>query len=957
MRCRPNHVAVSLTAICLMAIGPRVGNGQAPDSVGADRQIQFERDVQPIFEIHCYACHGPDRQESNFRLDLKHVALGTADFGEPPIVPGKANESPLMQFVEGNGELVMPPEGEERLDQTQLEILRKWIEQGAKWPEKALADEENPVITTDHWSFQPIARFEPPSIDATALKTAFPLRNEIDQFIASRLLENGIQPSEPADRVSLIRRIYLDMLGLQPTPQQVAEFVNDRSEDACTNLIDRVLASPHYGERWARHWLDVVRFGESTGYEVNRDRANAYYYRDYVIDALNCDKSYRDFIIEQLAGDVVGVDEATGFLVGGPYDIVKSPDIKLTLVQRQDELADYVNTTSTTFLGLTVGCARCHNHKFDPILQRDFYALEAVFSGVEHGERQLVDRVSPKLRESLEIAEAKLNDLEHQFADLRAAAPPPDQAAENLLPMVDAKLNTDAFDPVKARFLRFTIRRTNQSEPCLDELEVFAVADTGEAAENVALASRGAVATSSGDYAEDPKHQLAHLNDGKYGNNFSWISNTVRGGWVQIEFAQAAIIERVVWARDREQVFSDRLAIDYSIEVSTDGQQWQEVSSSSRRQPFLVDGKELEDAFIGRLPADQQESARLLFEEIKQHREQVKQLNEQIPLGYVGKFKEPELIHRLYRGDPLFPREEVAPDILKVMGSLELDNTISGQQRRLKFAEWIASNENPLTARVIVNRVWHYHFGRGIVSTPSDFGKNGTPPTHPELLDWLAARFMEHGWSLKWLHREILSSSTYQQSSHPRTAALARDADCRLLWRFPPRRLEAEAIRDCVLQVSGKLNLQAGGPGFLLFNVDRENVHHYFPLEKFGPQHFRRMIYMTKIRQEQDDVFGTFDCPDGGQTIPQRNRSTTALQALNLLNSQFMIEQSEFLAQRLIETAGPQPADEIRLAFELSFSRSPTPAELADALELVEAQGLEAFCRALLNANEFLFMS
>jgi hypothetical protein len=747
------------------------------------------------------------------------------------------------------------------------------------------------------------------------------------------------------------------MHGLQPTPQEVEEFVDDDSEDAYQKLIDRVLASPHYGESWARHWLDVVRFGESTGYEVNRDRANGYYYRDYVIDSLNQDKSYRDFVIEQLAGDAVGVDEATGFLVGGPNDIVKSPDIKLTLMQRQDELADYVNTTSTTFLGLTVGCARCHNHKFDPILQRDFYALEAVFSGVEHGERPLMNRVRPELRAAIDNARATLQDKEHQFAEARSSAPAFEPTTDDLWPAVDPKLNTDTFAPVEARLLRFTIRRTNQSEPCLDELEVFSTAETGETSENVALAALGSTATSSGNYADDPKHQLAHINDGKFGNNFSWISNTDGNGWVQIEFAQPAVIDRVVWARDREQVYADRLAIDYSIEVSTDGQEWHEVSNSNRRKPFLVNGQEPEDAFIGRLPTAQQESVKLLFEEIQQLRKQVSSLNEEIPAGYVGKFKDPEPIHRLYRGDPMFPREEVEPDILTVMGSLGLDPSISGQQRRLKLAEWISSRDNPLTARVIVNRVWHYHFGRGIVSTPSDFGKNGIPPTHPELLDSLAARFMEHGWSLKWLHREILSSSTYQQSSQPREAAIAKDADCRLLWRFPPRRLEAEAIRDCVLQVSGKLNPQAGGPGFLLFNVDRENVHHYFPLEKFEPQHFRRMIYMTKIRQEQDDVFGTFDCPDGGQTIPQRNRSTTALQALNLLNSRFMIEQSGFLAERLIEAAGSQPADQIRLAFQLAFSRTPEPAELADAIELVETHGLQAFCRALLNSNEFLFVS
>ncbi len=306
------------------------------------------------------------------------------------------------------------------------------------------------------------------------------------------------------------------------------------------------------------------------------------------------------------------------------------------------------------------------------------------------------------------------------------------------------------------------------------------------------------------------------------------------------------------------------------------GENWQEVSSSSRRVPYLNNGQEPEDAFIVRLAPPQAEQAKQLSVGINQLRERIQQQRQAIPTGYVGTFKPPEPIHRLYRGDPLAPREEVEPDVLTVMGSLGLDTSATEQERRLELAQWIASAENPLTARVIVNRVWQYHFGRGIVATASDFGKNGIPPSHPELLDWLAVQFMNHGWSLKWLHREILASSTYQQSSYPRSEAIAKDAQARWLWRFPPRRLEAEAIRDCVLQISGKLNPQAGGPGFLLFKVDRENVHHYFPLEKFEPQHFRRMIYMTKIRQEQDDVFGAFDCPDGGQTIPQRSRSTTA---------------------------------------------------------------------------------
>jgi hypothetical protein len=338
-------------------------------------------------------------------------------------------------------------------------------------------------------------------------------------------------------------------------------------------------------------------------------------------------------------------------------------------------------------------------------------------------------------------------------------------------------------------------------------------------------------------------------------------------------------------------------------------------------------------------------------------REQIAEHDKTIPVGYVGTFGKPEPIHLLYRGDPLAPREEVAPDVLSVLGTLDLAVDTDEFERRMALAKWITADSNPLTARVIVNRVWHYHFGRGIVATPSDFGRNGFKPSHPELLDWLAVRFMENGWSLKWLHREILSSSTYQQSSRPRSEALAQDADGRLLWRFPPRRLEAEAIRDCVLQLTGKLNLAAGGPGYLLFEIQRETVHHYFPLEEFGPDQFRRMIYMTKIRQEQDEVFGVFDCPDGGQVIPQRSRSTTALQSLNLLNSKFMIEQAGYLAERLRRQAGDEIGAQVHEAYALAFSRVPNRDEADEARQFVEQFGLEAFCRALLNANEFLFLS
>jgi mono/diheme cytochrome c family protein len=919
-------------------------------------KMSFANQVRPIFEKHCYACHGPAAQESEYRLDVKSAAMGVGDRGDQPIEVGDRKHSPLFMFISGaTDDERMPPVGSgESLNPEEIEIVGRWIDEGANWPDK-FANESaielgRQQIKTDHWSFQPVVDHVPPDVE-WPLPVNFPIRGAVDQFISRSLQESRLRPSLPADRRTLIRRVYLNMLGLYPTSEQVEKFLTDKSEIAYSNLIERVLASPHYGERWARHWLDVVRFGESTGYEVNRDRANAYYYRDYVIDSLNNDKSYQDFILEQLAGDSVGSDVGTGFLVGGAYDIVKSPDKNLTLMQREDELADYVNTTSTTFLGLTVGCARCHNHKFDPILQSDYYSLQAVFAGVQHGERKLKEHLDPSVQVTMDKLEAERISCQQKIAELENRLSPPTAKSVDL-PAVNAKQNVDSFPPTEAKYIRFKIFRTNGAEPCIDELEVFSHQDQ----KNVALASNGCKVRSSGDYQNNPKHKLKHLNDGKYGNNFSWISNQKGAGWVEIELPVPTTIDQVVWGRERNGAYADRLALGYIIEVSVDGKNYQRVSGSSRR-PSSVAGPVLLDLdTISRLSQADAAKAKKLLVLLNQTEAQLVKLTQSIPTAYVGKFSKPPVIKRLYRGDPLSPREEVYPDGLAVLGTLGMTSDEPEHSRRLKLAKWIASEDNPLTARVIVNRVWHYHFGRGLVATPSDLGKNGSAPSHPELLDWLAIRFIENDWSLKWLHREILSSSTFQQSSHPRAEALAKDADCKLLWRFPLKRLEAEAIRDCVLQLTGKLNLKAGGPGFLLFKIDRENVHHYFPLESFGPEHFRRMIYMTKIRQEQDEVFGVFDCPDGGQTIPNRNQSTTALQSLNMLNSKFMVEQAEFLSQRLQREAGSQANDQINHAFDLAFARTPTTGELEDAKALIQEFGLASFCRAILNSNEFLFV-
>lgn len=485
---------------------------------------------------------------------------------------------------------------------------------------------------------------------------------------------------------------------------------------------------------------------------------------------------------------------------------------------------------------------------------------------------------------------------------------------------------------------------------------MFAVASSNDSPRNVALAQLGAKASASGTLPGYEFHKLEHLNDGEYGNHRSWISNQANTGWVEIELPETVTIDRIDWARDRQGQFGDRIPAQYTIEVAQEPNAWKTVASSNDRTP-IAEAVGDPFAFLDSLPPDLMPVARELKQKMAEVRERMNQLQSAMPVAYVGTFTAPSATHRLYRGDPMAPREAVVPDAIRVISSLGLPGDAKEQERRLALARWFASRDNPLTARVLVNRVWHYHFGTGIVATPSDFGANGVPPTHPELLDWLASRFMDNDWSIKWLHRTIVLSNTYRQSSEPRQDGLAVDGASRLLWRFPPRRLEAEAIRDSLLLVTNSLNLQAGGKGFNVFEVQQETVHHYFPKTNWGPSEWRRMIYMTKIRAEQDAVFGLFDCPDGGQVMPNRSRSTTPLQALNLLNSQFVLQQSERFAQRLRNEAGEDPQGQVRVAFWHTCGRAPDAQELEWSVELIHEHGLDAFCRALLNANEFLFLN
>jgi hypothetical protein len=830
-------------------------------------------------------------------------------------------------------EIAMPPEGEP-LSAEAIQVLRDWIDQGAEGPADEVVDRKELP-----WSFRPVQRPALPSSPES-----------IDQLLeAQRARQDlaGLGFSAEADRVTLIRRLYLVMHGLPPTPVEVDQFVQDNVPGAYERLVDRVLASPRYGERWARHWLDIARFAESNGFETNRVRANAWPYRDYVIEAFNTDKPYDQFVREQVAGDALRADAGTGFLVAGAFDLVKSPDVNLTLMQRQDELADIINTTGTAFLGLTLGCARCHDHKFDPVSQRDYYALQGVFAGVNFAPRPLPrERTAQTDLEVARLGE-QVRQHEERLAGLRARAAGTPGPAGKLRPAVNAQLNEDSFPAVKTTAVRFTIRATNASEPCLDELEVF-----DPSGKNVALASSGAKPSASGTLAGYEIHKLEHLNDGQVGNNRSWISNTAGKGWVRIDFPTQVTITKVGWGRDRNQQFRDRVATDYSIEVLLEGDNWREVASSADREPF---GPEDPRAFLKRLPQEEAAEAGRLLDQVAEARRRISELTDGLN-AWLGTFSQPPEIRRLHRGDHTLPREVVPPGGLGVFGDLAMAPNEPEQQRRLKLANWLASRENPLTARVMVNRMWHYIFGAGLVDTPSDFGGNGVPPTHPELLDWLADEFVQSGWSIKHLQRLILATRAFRQSSAPRAEGLKADSAARLLWRYPPRRLEAEAIRDCILASSGVLDLTMGGPGFFLQKVEVDNVYRYFPKEEFGPPEFRRMVYLNRIRQEQDPVFGSFDCPSGNQVTPKRARSNTPLQALNLFNSPFILQQASFLARRLRTEAGADVEAQVRLSFQLTVARSPDEFELQASRKMIQEHGLEAFCRALFNTSEFLFL-
>ncbi len=921
--------AKKLMQRCLFLVGAVAFASWLPasaDETTPPTEIDYLRDIRPIFAEHCTSCHGPEEQESGLRLDDRANLLAGGDWGEPTIVPGKSDESFLVRVVSGEEpDLNMPPE-DEPLSATQIELLRTWIDQGATMPEVDVSKHPQ------HWSLRPIANVKPPAIDDPWIA------NPIDAFVLARLREAELEPSPRAEPRVLARRTFMTLHGLPPAQETVRQ-----NSGTHTELVDHLLASPRYGERWAQHWLDVIRWAETTGYETNLARPRAWPYRDWLIQALNDDMPYDQFIFEQLAGDTIGVDAATGFLVAGPVNLPGQigKDEESMRQARQDALDEVIRTVSGAFLGMTMGCARCHSHKFDPIPQRDYYSFQAIFAGIHYGERRLHgeenDRWTAEAVDVKEKLDAARSDLEALRTELK------------LLPSLAPNNQTETFEPMRADTVRMEIKLTNRSgRPTLYEFEIWSA---GEAtSKNVALATNGGQATASSFALENQSRHPDNLIDGKLrtGDRFPWIANASGKGWIEIQLAQAETIDRIVWQRAGE------FPADYEIKVRGPDGNWTTVAHARNRMLHPEDTRPADKITLKGVDKASLENLVALLANARKLNGEYNRLTAG-PQVFAGVSRTAEPSYRLKRGDPMQRLEQVEPNVPGVLGSIDVAPGADESERRVALARHLANPKNPLTARVMVNRIWQHHFGAGLVRTPSDMGKMGAEPTHPELLDWLATELVRSGWSVKALHRLILSSNTFCQTHQPRPEAIAVDADCRLLWRFPPRRLEAEALRDSILQVSGKLNLDAAGPGFDFFNQSG-GLSDYVPKEKFDESGWRRMIYAKKIRMQQIDIFGSFDCPDAGQMTAKRSRSITPIQALNLLNSTFVNRQAVFFAERVRALSGDEPVELVSRAVELALGRPPTEAETRQLASLCEQHGLEQVTRVLFNTNEFVFL-
>lgn len=972
-------------------------------------QADFDRTIAPLLAGRCLECHSGSEPEGSLDLTRRASALEGGDSGAA-VTPGKLAESLLWQRVEADE---MPPK--HPLDDAEKELLRNWIVSGAAWGTEPI----DPFrFTTDNragydwWSLQPLRDVAVPEVD----DKSWP-RNPIDNFIAARLAENGLGHSPVADPRTLVRRLYFDLIGLPPSPERVTEFAEDPSDEAYAELVDQLLDSPRYGERWGRHWLDVVRFGESNGFERNAPRDNFWYYRDWVINALNDDMPYDAFVRRQLAGDLLnpGPDgaAAVGFLVAGVHNTVVGQSERMKKLARQDELEEIVATIGQTFLGLTVNCGRCHDHKFDPIRQSEYYRLTAAIAGVQHGER-----VERTVEEKLEIEQLAVDGA---------------RVAEKLA-RIDGEARREILTARSGDNARLLAAPQALARWEFDENFDDSIGDLHGRPAGSARIEDGALVVDGKSYVETPP--LGQSIGAK--TLEAWVQldtlDQHGGAAISIETTDGIIFDAIVFAEQkpnrwlpgsnnfaRTKPFSgpeDREAATRPVHVAIvyesdgtitgyrDGQPYGKPIKKSGLQSYepgkaeivfglrhkpaggnrYLRGRIFKAAFYDRALSPEEVSAsaassneyvseaaivewlperqRLERAELKHRSAELNKQRAALETAsnrkmYTMAPGQPATTRVLLRGDVMQEGEVVTPggvaSVVGVDADFGLPADANDARRRRELAEWVTSADNPLFARVIVNRVWHYHFGTGIVDTPNDLGFNGGRPSHPELLEWLASCFRADGYRLKNLHRQIVLSSTYRQASTPNPQAAQLDANNRLLWRMNPRRLEAEAIRDSMLAAAGQLNLEMGGPGFADVSVTPNNgTTYYEPIDVDGPEFFRRTVYRFAPRGGRSALLDTFDCPDPSATAPKRAVTTTPLQALSLLNNAFVLRMSDYFAQRIRQEAGDDVAQQVDRGWQLAVARSPTESERELSIRLVADHGLAALCRGLFNTSEFV---
>jgi mono/diheme cytochrome c family protein len=861
-----------LTGLLIAMAGPAPAEG--PGEKGPDgskpvqaqakpkaRPVNFARDVRPILSDNCFACHGPDdkTRKAGLRLDTKEGMLAKLKSGEVSVVPGKPDESDLVFRLETDDpEAKMPPKKSgKHLTAAQVDILRRWVEQGATW--------------TTHWAFEPPRKAELP-----AVKDAAWPKGPIDRFILARLEAEGLAPAPEAGLTTLVRRVFLDLTGLPPTPRDVDLFLADNSGDAYEKLVDRLLDSPRYGEHMARFWLDAARYGDTHGLHLDNYR-EIWPYRDWVIRAFNTNKPFDRFIVEQLAGDLLPNPTLDQFVATGfnrcHVSTSEGGSIEEEVYVRN--VVDQIDTNGTVFLGMTMGCARCHDHKYDPILQKDYYSLQAFFADIRAD-----DQIPVATPEQIREYKEKRAVWEEKTATIRAEMAKLEEPKRNAI--------------IKDYFKKYP-------------------ADIQESL-NKAPADR------------TPMDWLYHYKAAQYiePGSYQYIASPT---------ACAAALKGE--AKKRYQELTEQL--------------------------HEFDGIKPKDLPLGTGIIDAGETAPKHF------------------LLRRGVFDAPGV-----EVEPAFPSalDKQAPHIDSLA-----DQHSTG--RRSALANWLASPENPMTAKVMTNRVWHYHFGRGIVATPSDFGAQGQPASNLELLDWLTTRFVKDGWSLKKLHRLIMTSSTYRQSTTVSVEVVKKDPDDRLFSRFPLKRLEAEVIRDSSLAVAGLLNPKMGGPSIFPVIPKGMEVRGGWPVTASETERNRRSVYVFVRRNTRYPMFEAFDMPDPYESCPRRYVSTTSSQALMLLNGDLSVQWAQNFAGRVLSGSGADPVAVVDTAYQIAFGRHPEAIEVQQAREFlssqsalieqrvgqgqeislpVYAEGKTAieqpkaraaavvdFCHVLMNSNEFVY--